>query len=397
MKENIALFGAEPIRQSKIFYGKQTIDQSDIRAVGEVLHSEYLTQGPVSNEVEYLLSKYTNAKYTSMVSSGTAALHTACIALDIKPGDEVITTPLTFAATANCIRYCGGKVVFADVDDDTYNIDPQHVESLITSSTKAVIAVDYAGNPADILKLKNICGSHGIALIEDAAHAIGSSLYAEKIGSIADLTTFSFHPVKTITGGEGGAVQTNNPRLAMRLKMAANHGITKNKDCFVNDLDYPWIQEQQFLGYNYRLSELHAALIKNQLSRISDFIDRRKLIYEKYREALVDLNGLKLQKNTEGADVCWHLFTIRIQKDACGINRNTMYEALCKENIIPQIHYLPVYWHPYYRQLGYSKGICPKAERIYDEILSLPLYPEMTNEDVESVIKAVTRIYYYFS
>ena len=396
MKEKLALYGGHPVRSKRIFYGRHNVTQEDIEAVCNVLKGDFLTQGPAIAEFEKELAKYTDSKYAVAVANGTAALHVACIAAGIGPGDEVITSPLTFAASANCVLYCGGKVVFADVKEDTYEIDPDAIEKLITERTKAVIAVDYAGNTADLFKIKRICLNHHITLIEDAAHSLGSTLECKKVGSIADITTFSFHPVKTITGGEGGAITTNHPRYAKIARLAACHGITKNPGEFINPNAGNWHQEQQLLGYNYRLTDFQAALITSQLRRIQSLKARRNDIVLKYQNAFEGLPGIKLQAKTRECEPCWHLFTLRIDKKVVGCDRSQFFTALSAENIQPQVHYIPVYHHPYYHMMGYDTGLCPVAERIYEEILTIPLYPAMSEQDVTDVITAVKKIYNYY-
>lgn len=396
MEEKLALYGGNPIRSERIFYGKHAVTQEDIEAVCNVLKGDYLTQGPAIAEFEKELASFTNANYAVAVANGTAALHVACIAAGIGPGDEVITSPLTFAASANCILYCGGTVVFADVKEDTYEIDPASVEQLITEKTKAVIAVDYAGNTADLFEIKKICIKHHITLIEDAAHSLGSVLQKQNVGSIADITTFSFHPVKTITGGEGGAITTNSLEFAQKARLAACHGITKKPEDYIQPNIGMWYQEQQLLGYNYRLTDFQAALITNQLHRISSLKDRRSAIAAMYRSAFKDLSGIKLQSQTKECDPCWHLFTLRIDKAVVGCDRSLFFAALAAENIQPQVHYIPVYHHPYYRAMGYHEGLCPVAEKIYESILTIPLYPAMSDQDVDDVIRAVKKVYFYF-
>lgn len=392
----LARFGGKPVRASKIYYGKQSIDEEDIREVCNVLRSEWLTQGPQTELLEKELASFTGANSAIVSSSGTSALHLACMAAEISDGDEVITTPLTFAATANCVRYCGGTVVFADVDPATLTIDPVEVEKLISPKTKAVIAVDYAGQPAKLNELKKICSDNHLILIEDAAHSIGSKYHNKMIGSIADMTTFSFHPVKTITGGEGGAVTTNHPEYEKKLRLAVSHGITKKADDFMSENDGPWYHEQQILGYNFRITEIQAALIRSQLDKIGKFKIRRQDITSTYNSAFARMDGIKFQADVTDTDICRHLYTIQIKPEIMKCSRKEFFEALEAENVQPQVHYIPVYWHPYYQRLGYEKGLCPNAETIYGNILSLPLYPAMTERDIYDVIAAVTKIHDYY-
>lgn len=390
--EKLAINGGYPVRNSKIYYGKQTIEADDVQAVVNTIVSDYITCGPKVDELESELCKFTGAKYAVAVSNGTAALHCACIAAGIKQGDEVITTPLTFAASANCVLYCGAKVVFADVNNETYNIDPASIESKINENTKAIIAVDFTGQAVEIEKIKSICEKYNLIFIEDAAHSIATRYKGKQIGNLADLTTFSFHPVKTITGGEGGAVLTNDSELYNKLVLAHTHGITHDNESMLLKDEGAWYYEQIELGYNYRITDFQAALIVNQLSKIDRFAERRKLIVKKYNEAFSDIPELILQKNIKESETCNHLYTLRLNSEKLQCTRKEFFDALSAENIQPQVHYIPVYWFPYYKNLGYSKGLCPIAEKIYNEIISIPLYPKMADKDVEDVIHAVKKI-----
>ena len=284
--EKLAIKGGYPVRSSKIYYGKQWIEDEEIKAVEDVLRSDFITCGPKVEELEKELCEFTGAKFAVAVNSGTSALHCACIAAGIGPGDEVITTPLTFAASANCVLYCGGTPVFADINPETYTIDPDSIIERITDRTKAIIAVDYTGQAVQINEIREICEKHDLIFIEDAAHSIATKYEGKEIGSLADLTCFSFHPVKTITGGEGGAILTNDEALYKKLVLAHIHGITHNdKDMEEGPHEGPWYYEQISLGYNYRLTDFQAALISSQLNKIQKFVDRRKEIVEKYNQA----------------------------------------------------------------------------------------------------------------
>ena len=279
--EKLAIKGGYPVRGGKIYYGRQWIDEEDIKAVAEVLRSDFITCGPKVDEMERTLEKYTGAKYAVAVCNGTAALHCACIAAGIGPGDEVITTPITFAASANCALYCGARPVFADINPETYNIDPQSIRACITDKTKAVVAVDFTGQSVENDEIRAICDEYNLIFIEDAAHAIGTKYRGKPVGSLADMTCFSFHPVKTVTGGEGGAITTNDERLYHRLIRLRTHGITRNRNEMVHPTDAKWYNEQVELGYNYRLTDFQAALICSQLKKLSLFSQRRKEIVEK--------------------------------------------------------------------------------------------------------------------
>ena len=391
-----AICGGKPIRGTKIFYGHQYIDDADIQAVVEVLKSDYLTCGPKIEELEKKLCAVTGAKYAVVCSNGTAALHMACQAAGIGAGDEMITTPITFAASANCALYCGAKPVFADINEETYNIDPAHVESLTTEKTKAVVAVEYTGQSVELDRLRAHCRKHNLVLIEDGAHVIGTSYNGKKNGSIADMTTLSFHPVKTVTGGEGGAVLTNSEEYYQKLLLYRSHGITKNPAKMEHEPDGPWYYEQVALGMNYRMTDMQAALIISQLDKLPLFMKRRKEIVKAYDEAFSKLPQLFVQKEIPQSDTTRHLYILRIIPEKLKIDRKQFFEALAAENICCQVHYIPVYYFPYYEKLGYQKGLCPKAEKLYEEESSLPLYYAMTDQDVDDVIQAVTKIVEYF-
>lgn len=310
--EQLAIFGGTPVRETPIYYGRQCIEQVDIDAVEKVLRSDLVTCGPKVAEAEKRICEVTGAKYAVVVSSGTGALHLAAMAAGIEQGDEVIVTPMTFAASANCILYCGGTPVFADIKPDTYNIDPESIRAHITDKTKAVIVVDYTGQAAELDEIRKICEEHGLILIEDAAHAIGTRYKGRKVGSIADLTTFSFHPVKTVTAGEGGAVTTNDEQTYRRLLRLRSHGITRNQDEMINPSDALWYNEQVELGYNYRMTDFQAALLISQLNRLDIFVARRKEIAKRYDEVFSKMPELIVQKEIEASDTARHLYVIRL-------------------------------------------------------------------------------------
>ena len=346
--EKLAIKGGSPVRKEKIYYGKQWIDEDDIEAVESVLRSDYLTCGPKVEELERMLEEFTGAKHAVAVANGTAALHCACIAAGIRSGDEVITTPLTFAESANCVLYCGARPVFADIDPKTYNIDPDSIRNHITERTKAVIAVDFTGQAVEIEKIKAICKEYNLVFIEDAAHAIATKYKGQQIGALADMTTFSFHPVKTITGGEGGAILTNDDDLYMKLNLAHAHGITREEP-LMEDLPHegPWYYEQILLGYNYRITDFQAALIVSQLKKIDKFVARRKEIVTKYNQEFSKIPEIIMQNEIPESDTCRHLYIIRLDFDKLNCTRREFFDAMSAENVQCQIHYIPVYWFPY--------------------------------------------------
>lgn len=394
--EKPAIEGGKPVRETPIFYGHQYIDEADIRAVTEVLKSDFLTCGPKIGELEKKLCEVTGAKYAVVCANGTAALHIAALSAGVGEGDEVITTPITFAASANCALYCKARPVFADIDPETYNIDPAGVEAAVTPRTKAVVAVDYTGQSVDLAPLKEICKRHGLTLIEDGAHVIGTTYKGQPNGSIADLTTFSFHPVKTVTGGEGGAVLTNDETLYRKLLLYRAHGITRDETLMEHEPDGPWYYEQIALGFNYRMTDIQAALIISQLDKLPMFRARRKEIVKRYNEAFGKMPELFVQREISESDTTRHLYILRIVPEKLKINRRQFFDALAAENVHCNVHYIPVYYFPYYERLGYRRGLCPNAEKLYEEIVSLPLYYGMSDEDVESVIDAVKKIVEYY-
>ena len=391
--EKLAIKGGTPVRETKIYYGKQWIDENDIYAVDEVLRSDYVTCGPKTQELERSLEQYTGARHAVAVSNGTAALHCACMAAGIGAGDEVITTPLTFAASANCALYCGAKPVFADVEEDTYNIDPKSIEDKITDKTKAVVAVDFTGQAVKHREIREICDRHHLIFIEDAAHAIATTYNGVQVGNLADITTFSFHPVKTITGGEGGAVLTNSDELYQKIQLVHTHGITHDPVLMEEPVhEGPWYYEQIMLGYNYRITDIQAALIVSQMKKLDQFKARRKKIVKMYDEAFAQIPEIIVQKEIAESDTCRHLYIIRLDTEKLSCTRREFFDAMSAENVQCQIHYVPVYWFPYYQKLGYKKGLCPVAEEVYKGIMSIPLYPKMTDQDVSDVIHAVTKV-----
>lgn len=367
-------------------YSRQHIDKDDVQAVTKVLESDYITQGPEIEKFENVLAKYCGAKYAVVFSSGTAALHAAYFAAGIGEGDEVITSPLTFAATANAALYVGAKPVFADIDPATGNLDPKSTEKQITKKTKAIIPVDYSGRPALMAEFRALAKKHNLVLIEDAAQALGASYKGKKIGVWADMTIFSFHPTKSITTGEGGAILTNDKTYFERLFMFRTHGITKDFTKLFKKGRAEWYHEMQFLGYNYRMTDIQAALGVSQMKKLSSHIQKRRTLANHYFKLLQHVEGLTLPARDSADNTsAWHLFPIRVVAS----KRDRIFKELRKKGIGVQVHYLPVHFHPYYAKLGYKEGVCPNAERYSSEEISIPLYPQLTVREQDLVIAAL--------
>lgn len=368
-------------------YGKQTIEQDDIQAVVDVLKSDFLTTGPKIAEFEQTVADYVGAKYAVAISNGTSALHAACFAAGIGPGDEVITTPLTFAASANCVLYCGGTPVFADVDPKTYNIDPDDIRRKITDRTKAIIAVHLAGQPCDMDAIHSIAREHGLIVIEDGAHALGSVYKGKKVGSMSDMTTFSFHPVKPITTGEGGMIVTDNEDYYKKMVLFRSHGITRD-DSMMTRNDGPWFYQQFDLGYNYRITDIQCALGCSQMKKLDRFLARRKEIVARYNEAFADCDNIITPYQLSDTESGWHLYIVQVKN----CDRRQVFENMREKGIGVNVHYIPVYMHPYYQEHGYENVHCANAEEIYSHIISLPLYPGLTSEQQDYVIDTLKRL-----
>jgi len=369
-------------------YGRQTIDKDDIQEVVNVLHSDWLTTGPKVTDFENAVADFVDAKYAVAVSSGTAALHCAMYSIGIEPGDEVIVPPMTFAATANCVVFQGGTPVFADVEADTLLIDPDKVEEAITEKTKAIIAVDYAGQPCNYDRLKAIAKKHGLTFVADGCHALGAEYKGRKVGSIADLTVFSFHPVKHITTGEGGMILTHDSEIAKKLKLFRNHGITT--DFRQREQQGSWLYEMTDLGFNYRITDIQCALGLSQLHKLPEFLKRRNEIAQCYDSAFKEVSEIRPLTVHEGVFHAYHLYVVKVDFKAIGTDRKAFFQALREKGIGVNVHYIPVYLHPFYRKrFGFRHGLCPVAEAAYEHILSLPMFPGMTDDDVKQVITAV--------
>ena len=377
-------------------YGRQFIDEEDIQEVIKTLKSDFITQGPKIKEFESALCEYTGAKYAVVVSSGTAGLHLACLAIGIQKEDEVITSPITFVASANCVLYCGGKPVFADIQEDTVNIDPEEIKNKITKKTKAIIPVHFAGHPCDLEEIYAIAKKHNLMIIEDACHALGAEYKNSKIGSCkySDLAVFSFHPVKSITTGEGGAVLTNNKKLYEKLFMLRNHGITKDPTKFtinyqpstINDYG-SWYYEMQELGFNYRITDFQCALGLSQLKKLNKFIQRRREIVEIYNKELSKIEEIILPKERPYVKSSWHIYYIRLKNFQ---RRKEVFERLRKKGIGVQVHYIPVHFQPYYRDnFNYKEGDFPKAENYYKSAITIPLFLNLGKNEIEYIIEKI--------
>ena len=375
------------MKRKHIPYGSQWIDEADITAVAKVMRGHWLTQGPAIERFEKKVAAYCGAAYGVAVANGTVALHAAYAVAGIGPGDEVITTPLTFAATANAVVYCGGKPVFADIEEQTLNIDPREVEKKITSRTKAVAPVDFAGHPAEYDEIRKIAKKHKLLVIEDAAHALGSVYRGRKIGSLADMTIFSFHPVKTLTTGEGGMVLTNNKNFAEKLKMFRHHGIEKKPE------KGGWYYEIENLGYNYRITDIQCALGESQFKKLSAFLARRREIVRQYTNAFAGIPALILPQEKPYVQAAYHIYVVQFRLELLGADRKTLFEKLQEKGIGVQVHYMPLHLHPFYQKtFGYKKGDFPRAERYYERALTLPLFPKMTDKEVKYVIRGVQKL-----
>ncbi|MFG6118361.1 UDP-4-amino-4,6-dideoxy-N-acetyl-beta-L-altrosamine transaminase [Thalassobacillus sp. B23F22_16] len=395
-KAKLALYGGRPVRDSYLAYGGQWIDDQDIEAVIRILKSDWLTTGPAVSNFEEAMADYVGAKYAVAFSSGTAALHASCFAAGIGENDEVITTPLTFAASANCILYVGGKPVFADVDSATCNISPSSIRESINENTKAIITVDFTGQPIEYEEVLEIAKEFGLVVISDAAHALGASYKGKMVGSMCDMTIFSFHPVKHITTGEGGMVTTDNKDYYEKLLLFRNHGIVRDPDKLENNPG-PWFYEIQRLGFNYRITDFQSALGLSQLGKLPGFLKKRREYASRYTEAFDKIDGVITPFQNKDGNSSWHLYILRLDPAVLSADRAEIFKALQKENIGVNVHYIPVYWHPYYQQLGYRKGICPNAEEAYGTILTLPLFPKMSIKDVEDVIDGVKKVISYYT
>ena len=387
----LACRGGVPVRREPLPYGLHEVTEEDVQAVADVLRSQWLTTGPLVEQFEQAVAAAVGAPEAVAVSSGTAALHAALFAAGVGLGDEVIVSPMSFCAASNAALYLGAVPVFVDVCDDTLNMDPDALRRAVTPRTKAIIPTDYAGHPAALDELCAIAEPHGAVVVEDACHALGAVFNGRPVGSLAQMTVFSFHPVKHITTGEGGMVTTQDPRLAQRVRRFRTHGI--NYEPAAHADVGPWYYEMTELGYNYRISDINCALGRSQLDRLDSILARRRDIVKEYARAFAGLPQIRVPEERIGARSAWHLYPIRLNLARLRVGRRDVVEALRAEGIFVQVHYIPVHYHPYYeRRFGRARGRFPVAEAAYEQLISLPLYPAMTDADAADVVEAVTKV-----
>ena len=391
MSDNLAIDGGRPVRETMLPYGRQCIDERDIAAVSEVLRSDWLTTGPMVAAFEKALADLAGVAHAVAVSNGTAALHAAMYCLGVGPGDEVLVPAMTFAATANCIAFLGGTPVFVDVDSETLLVDSERLESRITPKTKAIIAVDYAGQPCDYDLLRSIAQRHSLRLVDDASHAIGGTYKSRPVGSLAALSTFSFHPVKHVAMGEGGAIATDDAELSRRMRMFRHHGI--DIDSRGREENGYWFYEMLELGFNYHVSDIQCALGISQLAKLSESVARRQAIAAKYDAALADMPAVTPLAVREQVSHAYHLYVVRLELEQLRVDRGKVFDALRAEGMGVNVHYIPVHLHPFYRKhFGTAPGDCPVAEAAYERIISLPMFPGMSDKDSDDVLRAVAKV-----
>ncbi len=394
MRERLAVHGGRPVRSTSLPYCRQAIAEDDVQAVVAALRSDWLTTGPQVTTFERSFASTVGVAHAVAVSSGTAALHAAVVAAGTRPGDEVVTSPLSFVASANAVLYCGAVPVFADIRPDTLCMDPREVETKLMTRTRVVLPVDFAGHPCELDAILDIAESRGLAVIEDAAHALGAEYKGRRVGGLADMTVFSLHPAKAITTGEGGVVTTDREDLATRLRRFRNHGF--EVDHRERNAQGRLYSPMTDLGYNYRLTDLQCALGLSQLGKLEHFLKRRAEIADRYAGALGDQAGVMLPRTLPEVRHAWHIFPILLDLERLTADRGTILAALRAENIGAVVHYVPVYWHPYYERLGYRRGLCPRAEAAFERIVTLPLFPAMSDADADDVVCAVRKVLGYY-
>ncbi|MGA9814541.1 MAG: UDP-4-amino-4,6-dideoxy-N-acetyl-beta-L-altrosamine transaminase [Terriglobales bacterium] len=394
-RDLLAMHGGPPVRKTLLPYGHQSVDEGDIQAVVATLRSDWLTTGPKIAEFEEAFAARSGARHAVSFSSGTAALHGAVFTAGLKAGDEAITSPLTFVATANCVLYQEGVPMFADVSPDTLNLDPEQAAARVSPRTRAILPVDYAGHPADLSAILDLAERHGLVVIEDASHALGAEYKGRSVGSVAHMTVFSFHPVKHITTGEGGMVTTDNPKFAETLRRFRNHGITS--EARQRQSAGQWYYEMELLGFNYRLTDIACSLGIQQLKKLEANLARRRQIAARYGAAFREIAEVIAPVVRHDANPAWHLYPIRLDGTKLKADRSQVFTALRAENIGVNVHYIPVHRHPYYRErFGYRGGEYPVAEDAYERLISLPMFHGMSDEDVEDVIRAVEKVISHF-
>lgn len=379
-----------------IYYGKQSINEADVKAVVDVLQSDFLTQGPVLERFEKKVAEYCGAKYAVAVTNATSALHIACRAAGLGEGDVLWTSPITFTASANCGRYCGADVDFVDIDAATYNMSVDELEKKLQQAKdngrlpKVVVPVHLAGQSCDMKRIHELSLEYGFTILEDASHAIGADYLGTKVGSCAysDMAVFSFHPVKIITTGEGGMVLTNNDDLYKKLCLYRSHGITRDASLMTHEADGPWYYQQLDLGYNYRMTELQAALGISQMDRLDEFVNWRRHLVKRYNQLLHDLPVVTPQV-LEGANPSWHLYMVRVDFSKAKVDKVQFFAEMKKRGIVLNLHYIPVHTQPYYQKLGFKQGDFPKSEKYYEEVFTLPLYYDLTEEQQDDVVTAL--------
>jgi len=395
-KEALAILGGVPVRATLLPYGRQAVDEGDIAAVAQALRSDWLTTGPRVGEFEEAFAAAVAAKFAVSFSSGTAALHGAAFVAGLGPGDEAVTTPMTFCATANCVLYQRARPFFADVSADTLNLDPAAAEEKVTGRTKAILPVDYSGHAADLDALMDLAERHGLTVIEDASHALGGEYRGRRVGSVAHMTTFSLHPVKHVTTGEGGMVTTQRADLAETLRRFRNHGISS--EARERQSAGQWQYEMVMLGMNYRLPDINCALGLSQMKRLDENLARRREIAAAYSARLAGFPGLILPTVRADVNPAWHLYAVRVDTAHLTVGRAEIFRALRAENIGVNVHYIPVHLHPYYRErFGYKGGEFPVAEAAYEQLLSLPMFPAMTDADVDDVVRAMGKVLEHYA